>query len=438
MKEPLAEEKLSKIFKTSSQNPYKLIKREDKNHEFKEAYNNANMASYLKTMAAFANNDGGYIIFGVTDSPRTLKGLDDRGYKQFDELSIEKLTQLLNDHFAPCIEWINCIYQYKEKFFGIIYVYASKNKPVICKKSRDSNNNKYALKESDIYYRYSGRSERIKYSELYKIIDDKRKSEEKQWLHFMMRAAKIGVENASILDLSKGEIQEGGNKLVLDEELLQKVRFIKEGHFVEKYGAPTLRLIGDVQTIETGKVVYQGARKMIRAIEQTDIIEMFLNDEKVENPNDYIKRICSSTTGNLPVFYYIDIANITRENALKIVEDTTARGTAKKTLLRKLKSFTPITTKVFSENETETIRIRKNYCSQWAQGAIEIIDDVTDLKHCLVAITYLEPQIIKNHILFIKQKLLEFYKQYYETSNSTMAGVFRDAICYVDSVMYFD
>ena len=36
---------------------------------------------------------------------------------------------------------------------------------------------------------------------------------------------------------------------------MRKISFIKEGEFVEKGGAPTLRLVGDVQTIETGKMV---------------------------------------------------------------------------------------------------------------------------------------------------------------------------------------
>ena len=88
VKEPLSESVLAKIFKTSPQNPEKLIKREDKNHEFKESYNNGSMASYLKTMAAFANNDGGYIVFGITDSPRLLKGLDEKGYKVMDCIQV--------------------------------------------------------------------------------------------------------------------------------------------------------------------------------------------------------------------------------------------------------------------------------------------------------------------------------------------------------------
>ena len=43
--------------------------------------------------------------------------------------------------------------------------------------------------------------------------------------------------------------------LVLDEGLAEKLRFVKEGQFVEKDGAATLKLVGDVVPIEKVEVV---------------------------------------------------------------------------------------------------------------------------------------------------------------------------------------
>ena len=43
--------------------------------EFKESFNLGNMDEYAKTMAAFANNRGGIIIFGVKDNPRIPIGI---------------------------------------------------------------------------------------------------------------------------------------------------------------------------------------------------------------------------------------------------------------------------------------------------------------------------------------------------------------------------
>ena len=51
------------------------------------------MAQYFKTIAAFANNAGGYIIFGVGDKPRRLLGLRDRNLAQFEELKVQEFTK---------------------------------------------------------------------------------------------------------------------------------------------------------------------------------------------------------------------------------------------------------------------------------------------------------------------------------------------------------
>ncbi len=437
IKDPLSEETLFGIFKTDSDNPNRLIKREDKCHEFKESYNNGNMASYLKTMASYANHDGGYIIFGVKDSPHELIGLKEKALQQFSALPVEKLTELLNDHFSPAIEWTNCVYQFRGNSYGIIYVFPLENKPTICKKTRDAQDKKYALKEADIYYRYSGRSERIKYPELVRIIDDKRRKEEKQWLRFLMRAAQVGVENASILDLKNGEIRESGNRIVIDEPLLEKIRFIKEGHFVEKDGAPALRLLGDIQAVETGKVVYSGTKKVIKSIEQTEIVEAFMQNEHVENPTEYIKRICSSSTGNLPVYYYIGLAGLSAEKAKKVISDTTARGQAKRVLLKKISAFTPIQTKTFPARDTAASKRRKDYVSLWMRHDVPNEMSEDELKDCVSAVLYIENKDMLTHSEYVKSKMLDLYKRYYEKYNSTVASAFRDAICYIDSVEFF-
>ena len=433
-RDPLSEESLSKIFKTSPQDPDRLIKREDKNHEFKESYSAGNMATYLKTMAAFANNDGGYIVFGIKDSPRILQGLNDKALQHFNELPVERLTQLLNEYFSPSIEWVTCVYQFRGKSYGIIYVYELKNKPTICKKTRDVQNSKYALKEADIYYRHSGKSERIRYSELNQIIEEKRKNEEKQWLQFLLKAAKVGVDNASILDLNTGTIQEGGGTIIIDENILQRLRFIKEGQFVERDGAPTLRLMGDVQTIESGKVVVGPERKVVRAIEQTDIVECFLRGEKVDNPIDYIKRICSSSTGRLPVFYYIQLAGITLVEAIKAVQATTARGQAKKTLLKRLQSAETTEQKQYPARETELSAKRKQYAEQWVTEKLTE-EQEKDLKQCLISLQYINAGELVKHQKYIKEMLLDLYKSSYESADSTLAQAFRDAICRLDIVL---
>lgn len=433
---PLDESELIKIFKTSTKYPDRLIKREDKNHEFKTSFNMAGAAMYLKSIAAFANNEGGYIIFGVKDKPHILCGLKDKALESFSMLKVEDLTQKIHDYFAPDIEWKHCLFEYKEMFFGIIYIYPAKVKPVVCKKLYDCSDERYSLKESDIYYRYGGRSQRIKYPELQRLIDEKRAAEERQWMKFLMKAAHIGVENACLLDLSKGEITGEGGRVVIDEELLKKIAFIKEGEFVENGGTPTLRLVGDVHTIEAGKTLVTKTKHIVKAIEQTDIVEGFLKNENVDNPVEYIKRICSSTTGNLPVYYYLKMSGRTKEEMISDIESVTVRGQAKRTLLMRLKGEKVISTRQFPAKETEASRRRKKYSDCWIN---ESVPDFTagekNLNSCVEALVFVSPNGIRSHERYIKEKLLSLYKLFYESSDTVLAQHFRDAICYVDEVM---
>lgn len=327
---PLSADILTNLFRTSPKDPLRIINREGSTIEFKESYSHANMAQYFKTIAAFANNSGGYIIFGVGDNPRRLLGLKEKKLSQFEELKFEEFTKNLLEYFSPEIRWGHCTFEYKGMSFGVIYTQPLLNKPCICKKSYDTQNPKYTLKEGDIFYRYGGRSERIRYEELSAIIDHARKVEEQLWLNFAQRAAKVGIENACLLDLGTGKITGNGGSIVIDENLLSKIAFIKEGEFVETKGKPAIRLIGDIEDVSTGKIVVrETTRKVVKAIEPNDLIKAFLKGINVEDPLEYIRAICSATTGNYPIYFLLQQANASINDAIKMVDDTTCSWCSK-------------------------------------------------------------------------------------------------------------
>ena len=60
-----------------------------------------------------------------------------------------------------------------------------------------------------------------------------------------------GIENTAILNLKTGEVEGKSGNFIIEEELLSKIQFIKEGEFVEKKGAPALRLMGNLKPITT-------------------------------------------------------------------------------------------------------------------------------------------------------------------------------------------
>lgn len=69
-----------------------LYHRESQTLEFKESFNFAGLSEYFRDFAAFANNKGGWLIFGVKDRPkRELIGLNDKSSEQFDKLILKNI-----------------------------------------------------------------------------------------------------------------------------------------------------------------------------------------------------------------------------------------------------------------------------------------------------------------------------------------------------------
>jgi len=231
-----------------------LFYREQKDLEFKESFNLNGLAEYLRDFSAFANNSGGYIIFGVTNSPRKLKGLSKKSLNQFKKIDAEKISGFINEHFVPYIDWIMDILTIRKKSFGILYIDMCQTKPVICKKGDP----RQILKNGEIYYRYAGRTEVIQYSELARIIENRIKDNNEQWLRKVKKIGEAGPSNVGILDTTSGIIEGNGATLLIDDELVKQIKFIREGDFSEKKGARTLKLVGSVQpigTVEIAKVI---------------------------------------------------------------------------------------------------------------------------------------------------------------------------------------
>lgn len=436
MKNPLSRENLTGIFRVSSKDSSRIINREGTTVEFKESYNHGNMAQYFKAMAAFANNQGGYILFGIGDKPRRLIGLKDKSLSQFEDLKVEVFTKALLDYFSPEIKWEHCTFEFHDMRFGVIYVYPLIRKPCICKKHFDGPNLKYSLKEGDIYYRYGGRSERIRYAELASIIDEARKNEERQWLSFAKRAARIGVSNAALLDLKSGNLSGTNGSVVIDAELLQKLVFIQEGKFVETGGIPTLRLIGDITEISTGKVIVtETAKKVVRAIEPSDIVQAFLENKVVDEPIEYIKRICSATSANYPIYFFMRQSLMTSSDTLSVIKRTTSRGVVKGKLIERLEGRNILQNKL-PISSTSAGKQKEAYRQQWLTESLSA--PIVNIGYCIEALLYLSNEEIIKHDQYIRSNLLEIYNTEYEKASSIIASNIRKAICRIDEGLYLD
>lgn len=230
-----------------------LHHREGQELEFKEQFNLAGLADYFRDFAAFANNRGGYLIFGVTDRPRQPAGLSHGSSEQFQKIDPEKISGYLLDIFSSDIRWDQLSLVKDGKTFGVFKVEEALTKPVIAKKDEGKDQ---IIKNGEIYYRYGGRTQKIQHAELEIIIEKRVERNNSQWLSLMEKIGKAGPNNAAILDTEKSVIEMDDTRiLVLDEGLASRLKFIKEGQFSEKAGAATLKLIGDIVPANMVEVV---------------------------------------------------------------------------------------------------------------------------------------------------------------------------------------
>lgn len=256
---PIKEETIIEILRLNGD---KLYHREGQELEFKEQFNLAGLADYFKDFAAFSNNRGGYLVFGVKDSPRVPIGLNEKSIEQFVKIDPERISGHLLEIYSSDIRWEQAELEIDGKTYGVFRIYEAISKPVIAKKDEGKDQ---LIKNGDIYYRYGGRTQKIQHSELETIIQRRVEQNNKQWLDLMSKIGNAGPQNAAILDTERALIEKDDSKiLVMDEDLARKMKFIKEGEFSEKEGAATLKLIGDVVPIDKVEIVKKVKENLIK------------------------------------------------------------------------------------------------------------------------------------------------------------------------------
>ncbi len=230
-----------------------LFHREGQELEFKEQFNLAALADYFRDFAAFSNNRGGYLIHGIKDAPRMRTGLSEKSIEQFEKIDPEKITGFLLEIFSADIRWEQALIEVGGVSLGVFKIYEAQLKPVIAKKDEGKDQ---IIKNGEVYYRYGGRTQKIQAAELENIINKRVEQNNQHWLDLMSKIGKAGPQNAAILDTERALIEKDNTRvLVLDEGLADKLKFVKEGEFVEKEGATALKLVGDVVPIDKVEVV---------------------------------------------------------------------------------------------------------------------------------------------------------------------------------------
>lgn len=211
----------------------RVSNRESEHREFKLKFENNNLPKLTRTMASFANRDGGVIFFGIKDRPRELVGVKEQEIP--DEVVF---TNFLKEYFQPEILFESKTIELHGVKIHCLIIKPSVQKPVICRKFKSirmqqGKSDKKVLREGAIYYRYSASSDEIKYADLRIMLDSERESFFKSMIDNITLLNKVGMDKAAVVDAQELSGSDRAASIFLTNNTAQSLNWIDSGRFVE-------------------------------------------------------------------------------------------------------------------------------------------------------------------------------------------------------------
>lgn len=416
--ETTLEERANSLFEKRGRAGWFLKTHESETTECKESFcvkPEHRFADPLRSIAGLANNNGGFVFFGVKELPDgslNVVGLNDETFALTDPAD---LNRSLAGSLNPIPVFTMFSLEFDGRLVGVVHIQKHELPPVIAIKNV---NNEF--KEGAIYYRYVGETRTIKPGELQQIIAYR---EQKAIAEFSNRISRVAMGAAATLDLETGKVEGRVGSFMIGEDLLPKIQFIREGQFTEKEGAPALRLIGDVEaTSEQPQVIRDN-------ITPDATIRNFLNNIVIREPRQYLLHSAHSNREWQPIWYYLHVAGLATEHAVELLrKENASQPSHRDGVIARLTGKRG----AFNINQGKP----KHLVAAFARGEIDEPADVPSAHKFALAVQGL-PDDQENLDLF-QQLLLKCY----ELSNgqtsqqrSLRSAVFR-AACRLDELLY--
>ncbi|MFZ6761456.1 AlbA family DNA-binding domain-containing protein [Pseudoroseomonas sp. WGS1072] len=322
---PLSDTSLRRMFITGAKGVWRLSLRETDQAECKTSFGLKHPAPWLRAAAALANNRGGYVFFGVgdkdPDGAHPVVGLATDDFANTDPAEI---ARRLRATFNPTPRLQRALFEVGGKKVGVLHVEQHPSRPIIATKNEGGGD----IREGDIFFRYPGQSTRISYADLRAMLDARDAQARADILPMVQRLLALGPDRAMIADLAEGQLLDGKRTIELDEDIIKGLSLIKEGEFVEKAGAPALRLIGDVKTSSKS-----ASKKGL--VMRSEMQRDFLANQLTADPLDYV-RCAIEVPGNdwLPIRFFARAAGMSNQDLLTFIECDAAAIPAQVTLYK--------------------------------------------------------------------------------------------------------
>ncbi len=302
---PTHPKRLQLLFRKDREIGWKVESGETDEVECKESFNKN--SKILRTVVAFANNRGGYIIFGARDQTNVVTGLKN---DRFEDTDIAQTSQWFRSSMDRIPRFEMTTHKVGRLKVGIIYVYQTSEWPVIATKNAD----KYL--KGTIYFRYPGESCAIGASELRSKLAERDTNTRREAAQTVSQVIELGSE-AGILNLENEEVSGKSGTFQIDENLLSKIKFIQEGRFEDTSGDPALKLIGDLYPTADSAIIRQAVPEEIT---DDQLYLTFLKQENVLAPLEYVRHGCHSAKKWLPLFHFVRCSGISNEVAAQMVK----------------------------------------------------------------------------------------------------------------------
>jgi hypothetical protein len=418
MTEILTENWLDDFFGVADLN--NVIKRRESHCiEFKSIFDwktESSRAAYCKSLAAFANNNGGALFFGIENKPHKIIGISN-----FDDVDDADITNYINEVFTPSIQFERTTFDFKGLVIGVIYAFKSNSRPIICTKDTSKTNS------SDIYYRYSAKSTKIKAGDLLKLIHEVKEEESKKWLKLLDNIGKIGIENTHLLNAMSGEIISENNTFLLDEELLKEIKIIDK-YSIQENGQPAVKIIGHIP--ELARVVKKSV-----VIYEADLYREYLLNLQDFRPEELLRFVCQMNTASYPFYFLIKRMNNSLAEGKNFLENIKIPGSIRKSYIKRIDDDKNQRGKkgLYSLGSFSKYgQLRREYLNNYQNKIDFELDDAENSRRALEAVF----SLIKGQydLEFTKKKIFEIFEKYYPFEKENANYLFRNAVTYLDYI----